>query len=738
MLSHYHRHVINTLTWVLALAAPALAVAAATNPTQPVNPIRPGLIPQPYRVCDDLTALTRRIPYLYRKPFNKTINAHSVMQPENVYFKDPKTGHEIVGLTRELCQDIASPDLGRPVWTCDGRHILFMGDRGFRNVNGRIEKDNWPGHKYLMNADYTNQRAMWVKFVPPLKGRWGPITSAAGMPGKFNILDPTNPRLAYYAAGDKLWQVTLHFHGYSTARVIYHFPNSHPKIIQDISPTRRLLIQDANVRRGKNGAIAYMPLIYLIDLNKKAGQAGFVYHHPMDYGLPTVRDNHGRVVHAADNDYHLHALQFTRPDTIGWNYGPMTAVGEYLDWSLNISHGLNGTPVHGPVRATASRNRWGQYESHGTGMLYNVYFAGQPVDSHGRWLPGGPWGWGLYVRNLAHLNQPPRFILKAPGGHVAGGNCQAPDIWVAYVSEGWKLPYSDALVWGTVTGGAHILCWTHSWTRGFLEGAPDHYTRWVDNAKTHNWRPYSSIPRPVLSPDGTKCWFHSSMLEPAENWVGSYVVVIRHPQPPVDLTAAAASPGLSLDWKPAALHNETRGYLVWRAGPAGKPFVQLTPTAIPQTTYTDTGARSGNTYTYAVTSEEWSTLESAATSNCVRVTLTAGGMAAHRRPSLRHWDTTPPPPVRGFTVARVPGTSGQYLLRWRKDSAADLRYYDIYFSTRHKPGVNQSHLIVSPPAQATRYLDWSAPPGAKHVYYAITAVDLQGNVSAPVYGRVHP
>ena len=41
-------------------------------------------------------------------------------------------------------------------------------------------------------------------------------------------------------------------------------------------------------------------------------------------------------------------------------------------------------------------------------------------------------------------------------------------------------------------------------------------------------------------------------------------------------------------------------------------------------------------------------------------------------------------------------------------------------------------------AQATRYLDWSAPPGAKHVYYAATAVDLQGNVSAPVYGHVHP
>jgi len=36
----------------------------------------------------------------------------------------------------------------------------------------------------------------------------------------------------------------------------------------------------------------------------------------------------------------------------------------------------------------------------------------------------------------------------------------------------------------------------------------------------------------------------------------------------------------------------------------------------------------------------------------------------------------------------------------------------------------------------TEYLDWSAPLGAQAVYYAITAVDRQGNESAPAETEV--
>ena len=90
--------------------------------------------------------------------------------------------------------------------------------------------------------------------------------------------------------------------------------------------------------------------------------------------------------------------------------------------------------------------------------------------------------------------------------------------------------------------------------------------------------------------------------------------------------------------------------------------------------------------------------------------------------------------AEAFAVARE--ADGQYRLKWDRNPAKDLRYYNVYFSTQGKCEVGQKRLIISPPGSTKEYLDWTAPLGVQSVYYAITAVDRQGNESPPAHASV--
>ncbi len=716
------------------------AEPAATSPSKFVDPVPHQLITEPYRVCQNLDELTSRINNVYRKPYDKTIDPKTgVMQNESIVFKDAVSGHEVMCITRELCTDISHPDLGRPCWTCDGKQILFEGNRGFRDVNGQVRKDEWEGHKFIMNSDYTEQRPLLIRYDPPYNNGTQVVTRTLGIPGKFNIMDPIRPQFAYYADGDKLWQVTLQSEGESVAKLLCTLANDKPKIIQDISKDGRwLLIQDANAPAPKRtgGKLSYMPEIQLVDLRKSPGEPGFYFHHPMDYGLPEVKGDKGDVIHAADNNFQMHSLTFGGPDTIVWNYGPMTSVGEPLGWSLNISQGLDGTPEHGPVGSGSGTNRWGQYESHGKMIAtstWGLYFSGPPKGSDGKTLPGE---WGAYMRDFANPDAEPRFIMAAAGGHIAGGNSLNPDVWAAHISAQsaeWRkrVKESDAIVWGRLKGPASVVCYTHSDVRGGIKRERGKAVAWsgMDN---NDFRPYSSIPRPLLSPDGTKVWFHSSMLMPTEDYCGIYVAVVAPPQPPVNLRLAPGAAKAKLQWDPAPMHHETRGYHVYRGDANASNFTELTTKAIAEAEFTDTTAEADHTYTYAVTAEEWSTLESAQTSNLAKVSLAAGGASATVMPGIAEWDKSAPPAVNQLQAKREADAEGQYRITWVASTASDLRHYNIYFSAAKRPEIGAKCLLVSPPRTATEYLDWSAPLDVD-AHYAITAVDRQGNESSPTY-----
>ena len=226
---------------------------------------------------------------------------------------------------------------------------------------------------------------------------------------------------------------------------------------------------------------------------------------------------------------------------------------------------------------------------------------------------------------------------------------------------------------------------------------------------------YGAIPLPTQSRDGNKCWFHSSMLLSTSKNTGSYIAVLRRPYPPTEVTLDVGD-RTTVKWKPNALANEVKGYHVYRSQDSGKTFSEVTAEAIAGTEFRDPIIQ--KPAVYAVTAEEWSRLESdtATTSTGAKIT---------------GWDKTPPAKVNGFKAEKA---DGLIRVSWDKSADIDLRYYNVYASSAGEPKVEQKRLLVSPPHDETQYLDWTAPKD-KPVHYAITAIDRQGNESAPAFAE---
>ena len=235
------------------------------------------------------------------------------------------------------------------------------------------------------------------------------------------------------------------------------------------------------------------------------------------------------------------------------------------------------------------------------------------------------------------------------------------------------------------------------------------------------------------SPDGTKIWFHSSMLMPSNGFTGSYFAVAARPSAPDELAVKGAAKGVQLTWKPAKRSKEVKGYHVFRKNLTGDRYEEISTDMVTGTEFVDATARVGETYSYFVTAEEWSTLESDVGSEILTVWVAKDVVTkVSDARGIGKWDSTPPEAPTGLKVAKE--AENMYRLQWDAGKDKDLRYYNVYFSDKENPGVTQKRRIYSPPRSTTSILDWSAPE-ARAVYYAITAVDRQGNESKPTYAR---
>jgi hypothetical protein len=631
----------------------------------------PGGLALGAEVFQDLDEATARIERLKDKPFEKLIDKDGYYQSETLIFRDTGTGAEIWSLTEELCLDLANIER-RPVFSSDGSVFSMKGNRAFVDAAGKLFRERWDGHNFLMDADLTHRRKIWVV-------RDGQVVR---MQDKFDTWDTEKPRTLYYPVEDVLYRVTLGQGVYDNkAEAIGRFPNKTRKILQMIDDEDVLCLQDVN-----GNSAADSPLYYVIDLKRPPTDPGFFRSHTLAYG--GIKGVEG---HDSANEWHVHGIGIDRGSRrVSWNYGPMTDVGEYVSFSVPMDR-LDVAPQ---ARGKET-DKWGQYLSHpdrGPGGRA-AYFAG-PIKTPA----GEKGGWGIWVR-LTDDAEPIWMGGSAPGGHVAwSGN--DPDWFFANVSRHptWQ---DQTLLAKIVAGKADgsvlkVLCAPYDRQRGGKAG-------------------YDAIPRPNQSPDATKCWFHSSMLMPSDEYTGSYIAVFRRPHAPVAVEYRDGQ----VCWTPHKVSGEVKGYLLYRKGDGGWVLLSGEPVR-GKALRVEAG-------TYMLTALEWSGLESDTSSPTITVPSGAIG------PAVTGWDKTPPAPPTDFAAARE--APGQCRLKWVAPADKDLRYYNLYFSSKAKPEPVQKRRFASPPRGTTEYLDWTAPTSGA-AWYAITAVDRQGNESAPAYASV--
>ncbi|MDH7571592.1 MAG: fibronectin type III domain-containing protein, partial [Armatimonadota bacterium] len=407
---------------------------------------------------------------------------------------------------------------------------------------------------------------------------------------KFNNWDQRRPNVLYYAdPPEALWRVTLgRGERDNRSEPIYRFENPRSrKIIQEVSDYNLLAVEEMDPPRF---------VLHVFDVNRDPSDPRFHYRA------------------ALEKTIHPGSCRWSRSGP--WVHGGYEGGGGFR-FVVDPERGLlPAPPAPGDPYGVRMGHLWyGPPDD-------RVAFSGSVRDQ----------GTGLFVQLPG---KEPVLAARVPDGHPTW--CGRDPDWFFYaVGPGDTPPefrhLERRLVAGTADGRRVVpICTPFDRRRGGAGG-------------------YHSIPRPNQSPDGTKCWFHSSMLMPSDDFTGSYIAVFRRPYPPSGLRLEPG-PGVRLRWSPHFLSREVQGYRVYRAAEGGG-FVELTREPVVGTVYPDTTAEAGKTYRYAVTAQEWSGLESEVTSNVltVRVTALRKGTATASGPGARGWDRAAPAPPVGFSV----------------------------------------------------------------------------------------
>ena len=478
---------------------------------------------------------------------------------------------------------------------------------------------------------------------------------------KFNNWDMAVPNRLYDDAGNKLYRITLgpgNNDTDNTAAAVYTYANSNSRTIQEMHDWNYMLVEESGSS----------PNCYVFNLNVPQTDPHFCMSYPLA------------------GEVHPGSFRFRRSDLIvtgGYESIPGsiclkvdTVNGVLIPWTLPSD----------PYGEVAWHIWWGAPDD-------RVCFDGT--------TSVGP-NFGLWIQLPGH---PPVYMGAVCDGHPTW--CGHDPDWAFYSSgtnEGEQPhvdPRYDRRIIAAKADGSQVIVMFKPWDR--LRGGT---------------QGYDAIPRPNQSADATKCWFHSSMLNPSDSYTGSYIGVFRKPYAP---TAVSYSGG-QINFTPHALSYEARCFRVYRNGGSGWQFVQEAPKG-------QTSCPASGDGTYMVTSLEWSGLESDLSSPTVTVPGgTTGG-------AVSGWDTTPPAKPTNLQVVKE--AAGRYRLTWQAPADGDLRYFNVYFSSIEDPRAIQSRLIVSPARSETEYLDWTAPLGGS-AFYGVTAVDYQGNESQPAYvGEVY-
>ncbi len=638
---------------------------------------------QPAVVYDDLTEIFARKSYDNQKPFD-LLYAGQSMQPEVVHFRDVTYGAHIWRITHTAQgYTYAHNHINRSPWNADGSRLGLISNRRFPPYWYNPATGVGDPHLYLVDSDGDN--------LINLNSQNCPSCTADSTRFRHFVWDRFDPNYTYFAANDGLYRLDVTRPGVYDK--VANLSNTARQKVIYATPSEENVVMVIDDLAGSYSD----PLFYFVDLQKSLGDPAQVISYPIAFQL----DWPG---HDQTNETSFHDIYFTRrgDGSYGFNYGPIAGVGEPIFFIA---------PLDGNA---ANVSLW--YDNQGSLDI--------PYHSHPVWGPGGaltayfgeqyPYGsnrWGWQIADDAartHIQMVGAYdgtILG--GGHIAWDGYD-PD-WLFCVSGSDE----DRRLFRAHIGGSE----------NNAEPFVNPYSGLNDDQDG-----YQTLPRPAQSPDGTKIFYHSSMMASTDAFVDAYIAVARYPQPPLNVRMASSTE-FRLAWDAPLFYREIKGYHVYRSEGAADHFVEVTGEAIAALEFTDGALVADRDYYYAVTSEEWSGLESNELSNIIRIRYDGSHytFTDHELQGRRDFDRAAPPVVQNLDYSTI--TEGVYQLTWEASSAPDLWYYNVYYSVEGVPSAIPQRLIASVPRSRTSYIDWQARKDAPG-YYRVTAVDRQGNESS--------
>jgi hypothetical protein len=633
--------------------------------------------PVPSTYYQNLVELFNRKSMSVQKPSALLVEG-GYWQSERVIFRDVTYGSEVWRLTNDPDYSIHHDSVNRTPWNCDGSLISFMSPR---YVPG-LPYTHW-FRWYIMDGNGGRFRVISPNGVSKATD----IPDYAGM----TAWDRFNPSYIYFGYFDGLYKMDVSNADLMTLEESLPYPDRRKEIVTYLSEDNRVMVNDHNTYQ-RDGT--FYPNIYMIDLNKPHGASGRVISYNLHFNLT------GITGHDVANECCFHDMMFmrTRGNTFQVNY-ETPDMGEYVTFEIPYSGNRDSVKI----AFTANDPVW-PYYSHPFWRYDGKYVV------YGGQSQKGVEDWGMHLRNQE--TQTPIRALSP--WHAVSGNHTA---WDGYDST-WV--FSSVYNWDW--GNTIIKMKTDGTDSGPFV-----------NTYTNLNGPYLTLSRAAQSPDATKAFFTSSMLQASDTNADIYIAVARRPYPPVNVRVSSLSQSqVLLAWNRPRIAREIEGFHVYRSVDSDNHFLEISSGLLTEQGYVDNTLSAGHTYYYAVSSEEHSGIESDYLSNVVRVSISSSSATwdNYSAEGLKGWDATPPASVTALSVSQL--SAGVYQLTWQGPPDKDVRYYNIYYSVAGPPACTQQRLIASPGGTSTKFIDWQANP-AYAPFYGVTAVDRAGNESLPRY-----
>jgi len=650
-------------------------------------------------------------------------NNYYIRQPQLCIYQDTTTSHEVI-LWSQL-PDVNTvrsvTEYGWQPWSADGKRIAFV-----QEVETGAFTRNTGYPWYVARSDGTYWR--------PINGS----VSTTDIRRPYFDWSPTIPDIAYAIA-------------YNDNGVSGKDQNAvYREVISDTSVSSTLIVDmiagDTTSLRtgGMKDAITSDGLYYLTSTWAENEPFYIVQIEPsssrqlkLSYSQPSLDTYWANTPSTGQGDWHDE--MFTGNSSQGyWIYLLHTAA----DWWRMRPWGTDNNAPNHTVDHTSPYDWW-----EGTDAQKEI----QCVNGNAGTLPD-------FVSDYWSHGVTDRW-----GTHIAFSDTDASP-----VSPGvFDVENSTQTALYTTPGGTQYHAWT-GWTdyAAHTCGSPavnvcitkynstnnaDHYILAYLHSETAN-----EFTKPGQSPDGTK-------IAVGSDWLSStgvrdlFVVIAEFPHPPEITTCSATNGVVTIRWDWRLSTTSPRGYTsrgwpnqdsddppppreikefrLWRSTDKStwEPITTVSYDIFSRYDFSD-GTWSGDSYWeatdtpgdgtwyYAVTSIEWSGLESRTLSNIYTITVSDGSGTGSQ-------DTVYPSSPGDLDD---PGSSDFYT-SYNSNYPELIRYYNIYAEDGSIPAINQQNRIASIPkgwcqSGKCSWVDWLGNTSGT-TQYVVTAVDTQGNES---------